>query len=74
VDMPNSDEKTRLRAVPDDGWWTAAEVAEWLGLSPDWVWKQVREKSGLPFLRLSARCVRFPVKALKEWAARRVVQ
>ncbi len=57
-----------LVVVPEGGLWTAADVAAYLSLSVDWVWKQVRCNSGLPFIRLG-RNVRFDPDKVKAWLA-----
>lgn len=72
MDVASGDEASGLRAVPDDGWWTAQQVADWLGVSVDWVWARVRLRdTGLPFLRMRKQ-LRFPVAKVKAWAERRV--
>jgi excisionase family DNA binding protein len=45
---------------------SAYEVAETLGMSPEWVWKQVREGT-LPCIRLSRRAIRFDPAEIEAW-------
>lgn len=57
---------TPMVLVPEGGLWTAAETAAYLNVSPDWVWRQVRCNSGLPFIRLG-RNVRFDPTKVRAW-------
>jgi predicted DNA-binding transcriptional regulator AlpA len=56
-----------LVVVPEGGLWTAVEVADFLSVSADWVWKQVRLNSGFPFIRLGNRNVRFDPAKVRAW-------
>jgi len=56
-----------LVVVPEGGLWTAGEVADFLNVSADWVWKQVRLNSGFPFIRLGNRNVRFDPAKVRAW-------
>ena len=58
---------TKPVLVPEGGLWDSAEVAKYLGVSKSWVWKQCREKLGLPFVELGARNYRFNPVAVKAW-------
>ena len=68
-------EKPRLRLVSEeDELWTAEEVAAWLRVSVDCVWRWCRErKGGIPHARVGGQ-LRFPVVAVKEWFRRQVAQ
>ena len=61
-------EKTRLVAMPEGGLWTADQVAAYLGLSKAFVWKQVRQNLGLPYVRLGG-VLRFDPAAVRAWVA-----
>ena len=63
---------TKLVAVPGSGLWTCSQVASYLNVSESWVWKQVREDLGLPYIRLGSRNVRFDPAAVKAWVQSQV--
>ncbi|WP_370641956.1 helix-turn-helix transcriptional regulator [Myxococcus sp. AS-1-15] len=60
-----------LVVVPEAGLWRAADVARFLNVSEDWVWKQIRRRSGFPFIELGPRNYRFDPDAVRAWVAGR---
>ncbi|MCY1080276.1 helix-turn-helix transcriptional regulator [Archangium lansingense] len=65
----NPEQKVKLVQVPEGGLWGCDQVAAYLNVSKSWVWKQCREKLGLPFIELGARNYRFDPAAVKAWVA-----
>lgn len=65
----SQDESPRLAVVPDP-MWSAAQVAAYLQVSPTWVWRQVRANSGIPFIRLGPKLVRFREADIRRWSQR----
>ncbi|HZI02592.1 MAG TPA: helix-turn-helix domain-containing protein [Archangium sp.] len=64
----NDGERTpKLIQVPEGGLWDSEQVAKYLKVSKSWVWKQCREKLGLPFIELGGRNYRFDPEAVKAW-------
>lgn len=61
-------QQSTLVAVPEGGLWDAEQVAKHLGMSRAWVWKQVREGLGLPYVRLGGT-LRFNREAVDAWVA-----
>lgn len=59
--------QTKLVAVPQGGLWDCDAVAQYLGVSKAWVWKQVRESLGLPYVQLGTRNYRFDPDAVRAW-------
>lgn len=75
--MTNCDKKQReakLVAVPEGGLWHAEQLAAYLQVSLTWVWKQCREKRGLPFVDLGGRTYRFDPRAVEAWVKSRSQQ
>lgn len=72
--MPSDNEKPRLRLVgPGEEMWTADEVAAFLRVSVDCVWRWAREKAGIPHVRIRGT-LRFPAGKVKAWVEGQVVQ
>ncbi|WP_245591958.1 helix-turn-helix transcriptional regulator [Cystobacter fuscus] len=68
VDECNQQERRPgLVAVPEGGLWDCERVAAFLGVSKSWVWKQVRENLGLPYVTLGARNYRFDPAKVRAW-------
>jgi excisionase family DNA binding protein len=63
------EEKPKLTLVKDP-MWTAAQVAALLQVSTTWVWRQVRANSGIPFVRLGPKLVRFREADIRRWSQR----
>lgn len=70
----NKERKPKLVQVPEGGLWDVAHVAAYLSVSRSWVWKQCREKLGLPFVELGERNYRFDPAAVKAWVDARTQQ
>lgn len=56
-----------------DGLMTAAEAAEFLGIAGGTIYHWVSEKR-IPFVRISARCIRFRRRDLESWLSARLVE
>ncbi len=61
---------SRPRLVVAESLWSAKDVAKLFNVSEQWVWKQVRHNSGIPFVRLGKRVVRFRESEIREWLER----
>jgi len=55
----------------DDELLTTAQVAEWLGVSPQWLEARRARGGGPPFVRLSPRVVRYPRGGTRSWLNQR---
>ncbi|HEX5750005.1 MAG TPA: helix-turn-helix domain-containing protein [Archangium sp.] len=64
-----NERRPKLVQVPEAGLWDTAQVAQYLKVSKSWVWKQCRERLGLPFIELGERNYRFNPEAVKAWLA-----
>lgn len=53
-----------------DSLWTVDQVAEYLGMTRDWVYREVREER-LPHFKVGARRVRFRKDAIDRYLASR---
>ena len=66
-----NDGERKLVLLPEGEIWEVEHVAEYLRVSKSWVWKQCRERLGLPFIGLGARNYRFDPAAVKAWVQSR---
>jgi hypothetical protein len=51
---------------------TEAEAADLIGLTPRFLQARRHRGGGPPFVRISARCIRYQPSALRSWAEERV--
>lgn len=55
-----------------DPLFTPPQAAEYLSLSPRWLELKRYSGGGPPFVRISARCVRYRLSDLEDWVSQRV--
>jgi predicted DNA-binding transcriptional regulator AlpA len=55
----------------DDDLLTTEQVAEWFGLSTQWVEVGRHKGYGPPFTRISGNCIRYQRAAVREWLGQR---